>query len=329
MLGGDRSEEGVSNMWQDLSTKVHSVRELMAWLDEQRDAEPPPPEPERSWDPVVTSVMQAPQLEAILALEQREQPVSHVGASVSGSIAAFHIVELLQALVGDERAGILTLHDGAHTLRVYLHSGRVVAALHVEDEGLPPIQVLRHAAAMRTGEFEFAPQEAMEYPSHSAVAATMVQLLIELSAVAWGNGETLEALHDPPSAEQGPFGSLTEEFLMADPPPPPTVTTRRMGEMGVPPPDERTLIVRAAMPSLRSPVPVELPPLPSLRGGVLRLAHPLTAPLRDLSPLELDVLQAVHSDGTATLIESSHVGGPHQVRPIVSALVARGYLVED
>ncbi|MFZ9886391.1 MAG: DUF4388 domain-containing protein [Myxococcota bacterium] len=315
-------------MWQDLSTKVHSVRELMAWLGERRDADPPPPEPDRAWEPNVTSVMQAPQLEAILAEEQLAQPASPGGVSVSGSLAAFHIVELLQALVGDERAGVLSLRDGECRLRVYLQGGRVVAALQEHEEKVAPREVLRHAATMRTGDFEFAPLQAMEYPSQSAVDTSMVQLLIELSAVAWGSDDEDSALHALPSSEPGPFGGQTEEFLLADTPVPAVVSPRGNHDPSASH-EERTLIVRVASPSSPRPAPVELPPLPSLRGGQLRLARPLTARLRDLSSWELDVLQAALNHGSVARCESMLEGDPTQTRTVIGGLLARGYLVED
>lgn len=157
----------------------------------------------------------------------------------------------------------------------------------------------------------------------------MVQLLIELSAVAWGNTGAPTELDDPVAADQGPFGSLTEEFLLADAPTSTAVTTRKAAQMAGPTSDERTFIVRAEAPSDRSPAPIELPPLPGLRGGELRLAQPLTARLRDLSPLELDVLQAVLCYGSTARIESTMGDGPHPIRSVLSALIARGYVVED
>lgn len=282
-------------MFEDLNTKVHSVRELVAWLEEHRvptglHPVPPPgqPTPKDAWDPDATGIMTAPQLDRMLAADQA-QANGEDPASVSGSLEAFHVVELLQALSSGDRTGVLELLDGEHVARVHLEKGRISAASFDDDRSLEPIEALRRAAGMRTGEFRFGPDLRGPAPG-SEVTLSTVQVLIELSTVAWqlAGGE----------AEHVGTGELTLDFFFDAP-----------GDA-----------------STRAPAPVELPPVPAFGSRTLAMPDPLLPRLRDLTPEELDVLQAVlrHKTLDATVAALGDRG--NATKEMVWRLVARGYL---
>ncbi len=282
-------------MFEDLNTKVHSVRELVAWLDEHKL--PPSergagePAARDAWDPEATGIMQAPQLDRMLALEQARKNEPEP-ASVSGSLEAFHVVELLQALSSGDRSGVLELMDGLHFARVHLDRGRIAAASFDDDIELTPLDALKRAAAMQQGEFHFGPVDVDGPAPGTILTLSTVQVLIELSTVAWQL-----AGHDEVT---GSADFNLDAF------------------------DDHSL----EAPRSPAPAPVDLPPVPALGARPLRLADPLLPKLRDLTPDELDVLQAVLLH--RTLDAAVKVLGPGRAdrsRDAVRRLIARGYLV--
>lgn len=281
-------------MFEDLNTKVRSVRELVVWLDEHRvptGVHPAPtatePGARDTWDPDATGIMQAPQLDRMLAAEQAKASAEDA-ATVSGSLEAFHVVELLQALSSGDRTGVLELRDAQHVARVHLDKGQIVAAALDDNRALEPIEALRRAAAMRAGEFRFGPD--LEGPApNTRVTLSTVQVLIELSTVAW---QLSGGAADYPGT-----GELDLDFF--DNP---------------------------SEPPARAPAPVDLPPVPAFGSRSLRLADPLVPRLRDLTPDELDVLQAVLSHKTLDATVAALGERGNGAREVVWRLLARGYL---
>lgn len=278
-------------MFEDLNTKVHSVRELVAWLDEHRVATAEIQPPKDAWDPEATGIMQAPQLDRMLAREQAQASAAGDPSSVSGSLEAFHVVELLQALSSGDRTGVLELMDGFHFARVHLDKGRISAASFDDDIEIEPLEALKRAAAMRTGDFRFGPDVEGPAPG-TVVALSTVQVLIELSTVAW----QLAGEHE--NTASADFNLDFFDDPASSPP-------------------------RAAAPA---PAPVDLPPVPAFGSRPLRMPDPLLPRLRDLSPDELDVLQAVLRHKTLDRTVVALGEGGDRAREVVWRLVARGYL---
>lgn len=275
-------------MFEDLNTKVHSVRELVAWLDEHRVPTAELQAPKDAWDPEATGIMQAPQLDRMLAAEQAKANEADP-ASVSGSLEAFHVVELLQALSSGDRTGVLELMDGFHFARVHLDKGRISAASFDDDIEIAPLEALKRAAAMRAGEFRFGPDVEGPAPG-TIVTLSTVQVLIELSTVAWqlAGGE----------AEHTGSAEFNLDFF-----------------------DEAA---NAEVPA--TPAPVDLPPVPAFGSRPLHMPDPLLPRLRDLSPDELDVLQAVLRHKTLDRTVVALGEGGERAREVVWHLLARGYL---
>lgn len=284
-------------MFEDLNTKVHSVRELVAWLDEHRvptgvHSTAELPAARDAWDPDATGIMQAPQLDRMLAHEQQARAsAADDPASVSGSLEAFHVVELLQALSSGDRTGVLELMDGFHFARIHLDKGRISAASFDDDISVEPLEALKRAAAMRAGDFRFGPD--LEGPAPGTIVTlSTVQVLIELSTVAWqlAGGE-----------DNAATGELNLDFFDDPSAAPPTA-------------------------SAPAPAPVDLPPVPAFGSRPLTLPDPLLPRLRDLSPDELDVLQAVLRHKTLDRTVVALGEGGERAREVVWRLLARGYL---
>lgn len=305
-------------MWEDLNTKVHNVRELVAWLDEHRSGAEPGQD---AWDPEATGIMQAPQLDAMLAAEHAQQAGSGEPASVSGSLEAFHVVELLQALSSGDRTGVLELREGDHLARVHLDNGRIAAASYDDDASVEPLEALRRAAAMQKGIFRFGPEDEIPPVARNVVSLSTVQVLIELSTVAW----QLAGAEDDDEKTGSDF-DLEAAFGAFDEPSADTVP-RDTNPSARPPSASAPSAPAVSAPTPSAPAPVYLPPVAPFGSRPLRLPDPLVPRLRDLSPEELDVLQAILRHRTLDAAVGSIRGDGERMRALVHSLLARGYLV--
>lgn len=263
----DAEDEGFEgdDDFEGVHTNVTNVNELKEWL--VGGAEGPPPMPSNdAFDPEATSLVTGVDMGELLNAAQRSQPGERPAQSVdlpaaqgpsnftvSGSLEAFQLGELLQLFATSRRTGALTLDHEGHQGRLFMNQGDVYAATWNGDSPHDPTDVMRRMARMKTGEFRFGPLT--KEPPPVNVNMSMPQLLILLLGDV-DDGGTQEIALDAP----------------------------------------------------------------------LQLADPITAPLRELSAEELDVMQLVHNDKTLEAAIPNAAMDADRLQEIVLALMERGYV---
>jgi hypothetical protein len=173
-------------------TNVTNVNELKEWLVGGGDGPPPLPSAD-AFDPEATSLVSGVDMGELLNAAQRSASGEQAATSqdlpppqatgnftVSGSLEAFQLGELLQLFATSRRTGALTLEHEGHEGKLYMNEGDVYAATWDGASPADPSDVMRTMAKLRTGEFRFGPLTKAPPPVN--VNMSMPQLLILLLA---------------------------------------------------------------------------------------------------------------------------------------------------
>jgi hypothetical protein len=201
----------------EVHTNVTNIAELQQWLggDGPPPADLPPGMLDPGWEPDATSVVSGLDMGKLVAAAQqvvsadappaapeRPQSMDGGGATVSGSLDAFGVGELLQLFSTSRRTGMLGLIGANDTAKLWMNMGDVYAASFNGDKPTDGSEIIRSISKIKSGEFRFAPLTTDPPPAN--INMSMPQLLILLLAddddLPSGEGAALDAaleLADP------------------------------------------------------------------------------------------------------------------------------------
>ena len=219
----DEEDDGFDD-FEGVHTNVTNVNELKEWLvGVPPEAPPLPSDDQAAWDPDATSLVSGVDMGALLHAAQRSvsqdqapvaaEPAAESAFTVSGSLAAFQLGELLQLFATSRRTGALTLAHEGDEGRMFMHQGEVYAADWNGAAPDDPAVVMRQMAKMRMGDFRFGPLS--EDPPAANVNMSMPQLLILLLGD-FNDDDTSIALDAPltlPERMTSPLRDLNAEEL--------------------------------------------------------------------------------------------------------------------
>lgn len=211
--------------FEGVHTNVTNLNELKDWLGGAPPELPPLPSGEKgAWDPDATSLVSGVDMGALLnaarrSVSQDQPPVQTPSAeenafTVSGSLAAFGLGELLQLFATSRRTGALALAHENDSGHMFMHQGEVYAADWGGEQPEDPHTVMRLMARMTEGEFRFGPLT--DDPPPANVNMSMPQLLILLLGDDdddLGAGLQLDAPVTLPERMTEPLSSLDAEEL--------------------------------------------------------------------------------------------------------------------
>jgi hypothetical protein len=144
-------------------TNVTNAKELQDWLA----GGPPPPPPAPAPTPAAAKPAPAPKK------KEAAKPFT-----VSGSLEAFQVVELLQLFASKRRTGALTLSNEGKRGRLFIENGDVYAATWNGKRSDDPTEALRRMGRMTQGLFAFGPLTAA--PPKPNVTLPLPTLIIEM-----------------------------------------------------------------------------------------------------------------------------------------------------
>jgi hypothetical protein len=206
------------------------------------------------------------------------------GSGVSGSLAEFSILELVQMFTTTTRTGEFRVTSPEGSGRMYLRDGVVTAAFFVAPfrEEVAGVDAVTGLAALSVGDFRFGPTPGEAPRENLQLPTTSLLIILATAHQTAGDDEVPEGWEDA-------AGILAADPASLDAAPFPPASASDDGE------------------ALYELDPAyEIPPLPGR--------------LTSLTPLQLDVLQAVYDGGDLTALDGSQ-------RMALEQLAALGFVV--